>query len=93
MGSGAQMVLFTTGRGTPVGAPIPTVKVATNTALAQRKHGWIDYNAGVLVQGATMEETSEDFFRKLLAIASGERTKSEINGYREIAIFKDGVTL
>ena len=93
MGSGAQMVLFTTGRGTPVGAPIPTVKVATNTALAQKKHGWIDYNAGVLVQGATMEETSEDFFKKLLAIASGEKTKSEIHGYREIAIFKDGVTL
>ena len=93
MGSGAQMVLFTTGRGTPVGAPIPTVKVATNTALAQKKHNWIDYNAGVLVQGATMEETSEDFFKKLLAIASGEKTKSEIHGYREIAIFKDGVTL
>ena len=93
MGSGAQMVLFTTGRGTPVGAPIPTVKVATNTPLAQKKHNWIDYNAGVLVQGATMEETSEDFFKKLLAIASGEKTKSEIHGYREIAIFKDGVTL
>ena len=93
MGSGAQMVLFTTGRGTPVGAPIPTVKVATNTALAQKKHGWIYYNAGVLVQGATMEETSEDFFKKLLSIASGEKTKSEIHGYRESAIFKDGVTL
>ena len=93
MGSGAQMVLFTTGRGTPVGAPIPTVKVATNTALAQKKHGWIDYNAGVIVQGVSMEEASEDFFKKLLSIASGEKTKSEIHGYREIAIFKDGVTL
>lgn len=93
MGSGAQMVLFTTGRGTPLGAPIPTVKVATNTALAERKKNWIDFNAGVLVQGATMEETTEAFFRKLLAIASGEQTKSEEHDYREIAIFKDGVTL
>ena len=93
MASGAQMVLFTTGRGTPVGAPIPTVKVATNTPLAQKKHSWIDFNAGVLVQGASMEETTETFFRKLLAIASGEQTQSEIHGYREIAIFKDGVTL
>ena len=93
MASGAQMVLFTTGRGTPVGAPIPTVKVATNTPLAQKKHNWIDFNAGVLVQGASMEETTEAFFKKLLAIASGEQTQSEIHGYREIAIFKDGVTL
>jgi len=93
MASGAQMVLFTTGRGTPVGAPIPTVKVATNTPLAQKKHNWIDFNAGVLVQGAGMEETTETFFKKLLAIASGEQTQSEKHGYREIAIFKDGVTL
>ena len=93
MASGAQMVLFTTGRGTPVGAPIPTVKVATNTPLAQKKHNWIDFNAGVLVQGASMEETTETFFKKLLAITSGEQTQSEIHGYREIAIFKDGVTL
>ena len=93
MGSGAQMVLFTTGRGTPVGAPIPTVKVATNTPLAKKKHNWIDFNAGVLAQGADMEETVEVFFKKLLAIASGEQTQSEKHGYREIAIFKDGVTL
>lgn len=93
MASGAQMVLFTTGRGTPVGAPIPTVKVATNTPLAQKKHGWIDFNAGVLAQGAPMEETAEEFFKKILSIASGEQTQSEKHDYREIAIFKDGVTL
>ncbi len=93
MGSGAQMVLFTTGRGTPVGAPIPTVKVATNTPLAQKKHNWIDFNAGVLAQGADMGETVEEFFKKILAVASGEQTQSEKHGYREIAIFKDGVTL
>ncbi len=93
MAAGAHLVLFTTGRGTPVGAPIPTVKVATNTALAERKKNWIDFNAGVLVQGKTMEETTEDFFQKILAVASGERTQSELHDYREIAIFKDGVTL
>ena len=93
MASGAQMVLFTTGRGTPVGAPIPTVKVATNTPLAEKKRNWIDFNAGVLAQGADMEETTETFFKKLLSIASGEKTQSETHDYREIAIFKDGVTL
>jgi altronate hydrolase len=93
MASGAQLVLFTTGRGTPVGAPIPTVKVATNTTLATRKHDWIDFNAGVLVQGAGMQETTEEFFKLILDIASGKQTQSEIHDYREIAIFKDGVTL
>ena len=93
MAAGAQIVLFTTGRGTPVGAPIPTVKVATNTRLAEHKNNWIDFNAGVLVQGAGMEETRDRFFEKILSIASGEKTRSEENDYREIAIFKDGVTL
>ena len=93
MAAGAQMVLFTTGRGTPVGAPIPTVKVSTNTPLAEKKRDWIDFNAGILAQGADMQETTEVFFKKLLAIASGERTQSEMHDYREIAIFKDGVTL
>ena len=93
MAAGAHLVLFTTGRGTPVGAPIPTVKVATNTPLSEKKKNWIDFNAGILVQGSTMEETTEAFFRKILAVASGEKTRSEENGYREIAIFKDGVTL
>ncbi len=94
MAAGAQMILFTTGRGTPLGAPVPTVKVATNTALAEKKKNWIDFNAGVLVQGADPEETTEAFFSWLLRLASGEvHTKAEQNGYREIAIFKDGVTL
>jgi altronate hydrolase len=93
MASGAQMVLFTTGRGTPVGAPIPTVKVATNTPLAERKHNWIDFNAGILADGADVEETTEKFFGQILEIASGRKTKSEEHDFREIAIFKDGVTL
>ena len=91
--AGAQMILFTTGRGTPVGGPVPTVKVATNTPLAERKKNWIDFNAGVLVQGADKTETTERFFRRILEIASGDRTRSEENDCREIAIFKDGVTL
>ncbi len=93
MAAGAQLVLFTTGRGTPVGAPVPTVKVATNSALAEKKPGWIDFDAGVLVRGASMEETTRAFMDKVLSVASGEQTCNERFGYREIAIFKDGVTL
>ena len=91
--SGAQIVLFTTGRGTPFASPVPTVKISSNSALAGKKNNWIDFNAGILAQGADMQETTEVFFKKLLAIASGEQTQSEKHDYREIAIFKDGVTL
>ena len=91
--SGAHMVLFTTGRGTPFASPVPTVKISSNSALAGKKNNWIDFNAGILAQGADMQETTEVFFKKLLAIASGEQTQSEKHDYREIAIFKDGVTL
>ncbi|WNC15936.1 altronate dehydratase family protein [Brevibacillus brevis] len=92
--SGCQIVLFTTGRGTPFGGPVPTVKMSTHTALYERKKNWIDYNAGQLVQGATMEEVSADFFEYVIELASGRvRTKNELHGYKEIAIFKDGVTL
>ena len=87
------MILFTTGRGTPLGAPVPTVKVATNSALAEHKANWIDYNAGQLLEGKTMDEVSKDFFRYILDVASGKKTRNEINGYREISIFKDGVVL
>ena len=88
------MVLFTTGRGTPFGAPAPTVKVATNTALATNKAGWIDFNAGVVADGQkTLEEAAQDLMALVLAVASGEKTKTEQRGYREISIFKDGVML
>lgn len=94
MAAGVHMVLFTTGRGTPVGSPVPTVKVSTNTDLYNRKNNWIDYNAGQLLDGKEMDDVGEDFFNYVLKVASGEtQTKNEINGYREIAIFKDGVTL
>mgnify|MGYP005834341411 CR=1 FL=1 len=94
MASGAHIILFTTGRGTPLGAPVPTVKISTNTDLYTRKNSWIDYNAGQLLDGKEMGEVSKDFFKYVLKVASGEiKTKNEENGYREISIFKDGVTL
>ncbi len=92
--SGAQLVLFTTGRGTPLGGPVPTVKISTNTALAVKKKNWIDFNAGQLVEGKTMEDLKVEFFNYVIDVASGkERTKNELNDFREIAIFKDGVIL
>lgn len=92
--AGAHIVLFTTGRGTPFGGPVPTVKIATNSELAGRKKNWIDYNAGQLIEGKTMEETSQDLLDFILQLASGERqTKNEFYGFREISIFKEGVVL
>ena len=91
--AGAHLILFTTGRGTPFGAPVPTVKIATNTALFEKKHGWIDFNAGTVAQGETPDEAGERLLDFVLEIACGRRTKNEEHGAREIAIFKDGVTL
>ncbi len=88
--SGCHMVLFSTGRGTPVGAPVPTVKVATNSYLAEHKKNWIDFNAGPIIDGKDLDK---DFFNYVMAVAEGRQTKNEENGYREISIFKDGVTL
>jgi len=92
--AGAHIVLFTTGRGTPFGGPVPTVKISTNSDLAQRKKNWIDFNAGRLLDDTSMEQLSDEFWEQLIAIASGEiQTHNERNGFKEIAIFKDGVTL
>ena len=92
--AGAHMVLFTTGRGTPFGAPAPTLKIATNTPLATKKQGWIDFNAGVVADGTrTLDEAARDLMALVLEVASGRQTKTEEKGYREISIFKDGVTL
>ena len=92
--AGAHMVLFTTGRGTPFGAPAPTMKIATNTPMATKKHGWIDFNAGVVADGtATLEKATEDLMTLVLETASGKQTKTEQKGFREISIFKDGVIL
>ena len=92
--AGAHMVLFTTGRGTPFGAPAPTMKIATNTPLATKKAGWIDFNAGVVADGkCSLDEAAEDLMDLVLKVASGKQTKTEEKGYREISIFKDGVML
>lgn len=92
--AGCQIVLFTTGRGTPFGTFVPTMKIATNPTLAQRKANWVDFNAGQLIEGKTMKEVVPLFIDKILAVASGdEKAMNEINGYREISIFKNGVTL
>ena len=91
--SGCQMVLFTTGRGTPFGTFVPTMKISTNSQLFKSKQNWIDFNAGKLVEGVDMLTLRNDFIDKVIATANGEKVKNEINGYREIAIFKNGVTL
>ena len=92
--SGAQLVLFTTGRGTPFGCPVPTVKISSNTPLAEKKPGWIDFDAGVVCETGDIAACGSALFDYVLKLASGEaRTKNEIAGMRGIAIFKDGVTL
>lgn len=88
--SGCHMILFSTGRGTPVGAPVPTVKIATNTPLAERKPHWIDFNAGGMIDGIDFTDVLFDY---IIDVANGERTNNEKNGYKEISIFKDGVVL
>ena len=91
--AGCQMVLFTTGRGTPFGTFVPTMKVSTNSNLAKNKPGWIDFNAGVLVEDEPMESVHKRFCDYVIKVASGEPTNNEKKGYHEIAIFKTGVTL
>jgi len=94
LAAGAHMVLFTTGRGTPLGGPVPTVKISSNTGLAQNKPHWIDFDAGVMVHDVDPAELSHQFFDYIISVAGGEvKAKNELNDYREIAIFKDGVTL
>lgn len=91
--AGVNLVLFTTGRGTPLGGPVPTVKVSTNTALAEKKKGWIDFDAGVLIHGQGMKQTGKKLLEYVIKVANGEQTANEKSGYEEISIFKDGVTL
>ena len=91
--AGANIILFTTGRGTPLGASVPTIKVASNSRLAKRKSNWIDFNAGELIKSNDFENMTEEIFKLLIDIASGRQTKNEQNGYRDISIFKDGVIM
>jgi altronate hydrolase len=91
--AGVHIILFTTGRGTPFGAPATTVKISTNTDLFKRKPGWIDFDAGRILEGKSFDELGVELFNYIVKVAEGEKTKSEITGNRDIAIFKDGVTL
>ncbi len=91
--AGSHMILFTTGRGTPFGAPAPTVKISTNTALYNKKNGWIDFNAGTVAEGEDLDAAGDRLLDFVLEVASGKETKSEERGFREISIFKDGVVL
>ena len=91
--AGCQLVLFTTGRGTPLGSPLPTVKISTNRRLSAKKTDWIDFNAGELLEESKKDAVDAAFFEYVISVANGEQTKNEINSYKEISIFKDGVVL
>lgn len=91
--TGCHIILFTTGCGTPLGALAPTIKISSNSELAKRKSNWIDYNAGDLLAGKCINQATDELWDLIINIAEGKETKSEINDYREFAIFKTGVTL
>lgn len=91
--SGCHLVLFTTGRGTPFGTFVPTLKVSTNSFLYQHKEKWMDFNAGVIAEGVPMQKVQDEFFRFVLEVCSGRHTRNEENNYRGISIFKTGVIL
>ena len=93
MAAGVHLILFTTGRGTPIGSAVPTVKISTNKSLAEKKRNWIDFDASPVLSGVSMEELTDRFLEYIISVANGNETKNETNGYREISIFKDGVTL
>ena len=92
-GAGCHMVLFSTGRGTPYGGFVPTVKLATNSELAAKKPHWIDFDAGQLIHDVSMDQLLGEFVDLIVAIADGRKAKNELNDFRELAIFKSGVTL
>lgn len=91
--SGCQLVLFTTGRGTPFGSFVPTMKISTNSALFNKKKNWIDFNAGQLLENKTMDQLLEEFIAFVIDVAGGKKLRHEESGFKEIAIFKTGVTL
>ena len=91
--AGAQIVLFTTGRGTPFACPVPTMKIASNNTIAEKKSNWIDFSAGQILEGRSFEELTDELFDKIVRTASGEKLKSEIAGFHDMAIWKRGVTL
>ena len=84
------MILFTTGRGTPLGSAVPTIKIATNKELAVKKKNWIDFDASPILENVDL---TDNLFAYVVNVANGDKTKNEINGYEEISIFKDGIVL
>ena len=91
--SGAHIVLFTTGRGTPFASPVPTVKISSNSALAEKKRNWIDFDCGGLVEDGTVADLGRKLFDYVVEVASGREVKAEEAGFHDMAIFKQGVTL
>ncbi len=91
--SGAHIVLFTTGRGTPFASPVPTIKISSNSDLFHKKKGWIDFDCGVMIEGKELSHVGGELFDYVISVASGEKVKSEMLGFRDMAIFKQGVTL
>lgn len=91
--AGVNLILFTTGRGTPVGAPVPTIKISTNKNLYEKKKNWIDFDSSPVLYEKSMEEVTDEFLNYIISVASGVETNNEKNDFREISIFKDGVTL
>ena len=93
MASKVHIILFTTGRGTPAGSAVPTVKISTNRKLYEKKNNWIDFNASPVMEGKDFDSVADELIDRIIDYANGEKTKNEIYGYEEISIFKDGVTL
>ena len=91
--SGAQIILFTTGRGTPFASPVPTLKISSNTPLFERKRNWIDFNCGTVTEGASIPELGKALFDEVCRVADGKQVRSELSGFHDMAIFKHGVTL
>lgn len=91
--SGAHIVLFTTGRGTPFASPVPTVKISSNSSLYEHKKNWIDFNCGSMVSGIPLEQLGKELFQYVVDVASGKKVKAEASGFHDMAIFKQGVTL
>lgn len=91
--AGCHIILFTTGRGTPLGTVVPTLKIATNSALFQKKCNWMDFDAGQLLSGQTMDKLADDLYNNILDVAGGKRCKAELMGHKDLVIFKSGVTV
>ena len=91
--AGCHVILFTTGRGTPLGTVVPTMKIATNSALFNKKNNWMDFDAGQLLEGKTMDKLACDLYNNILDVAGGKRCKAELMGHRDLVIFKSGVTV